>query len=584
MSLKKLDKANSFQEKHGLRREGRPMYHVTAPIGWLNDPNGFSVYKEKIHLFYQYHPYNDAWGPMHWGHCVTEDFLHWQDLPVALAPDQPYDNAGCFSGSAITAPNGEQALIYTGSMKVLKSGKKKTLQQQCLALGNGIHYKKDSKNPVISYKQLPQGFSPENFRDPKVFCRDGIYYLIAVGMNEAGNGEVLMYKSEDLQCWEFVSSVDSNDGSLGDMWECPDFFSIDDMDILIVSPMHMQEKDEDFHEGFGSVAILGKMDMDKMRLRRKNTVPLDYGRDFYAPQTTKTPDGRRVLIAWMQAWENYIKPKEQKWHGMMSFPRELTLEGSVLRQNPVREIKRAHVDQVIYENVTVNKHTKLNGIEGRFLDLTIEIPDYGYREFSIKLASDEENHIMFSYEPNQQTMRFSRRFANKYAESQNDAFPEQSFKIKNSGEKLKLRFLLDICSVELFVNDGLQTFSSTFYTSPQAGGIEFLCSHDININIEKYGIDLDKVIPNYKKGRKKASMKEIKIQLKSIEDVKSFVSKASGYTADLDLISHRYVIDAKSILGIFSLDLSHPITLRIASDDNGEIDDIIETMKDFIVE
>ena len=95
----------------------RPEFHLSPKVGWMNDPNGFSYYKDKFHLFYQYYPYDSQWGPMHWGHAVSDDLLHWEYLPAAIAPDMPYDYVGCFSGSAITLPDGKQLFMYTSVRK-----------------------------------------------------------------------------------------------------------------------------------------------------------------------------------------------------------------------------------------------------------------------------------------------------------------------------------------------------------------------------------------------------------------------------------------------------------------------------------
>lgn len=80
----------------------------------MNDTNGFSFYQGKFHLFYQYHPYSTQWGPMHWGHAVSEDMLRWEYLPAALAPDQDYDASGCFSGSAVELEDGRQLCLRGG--------------------------------------------------------------------------------------------------------------------------------------------------------------------------------------------------------------------------------------------------------------------------------------------------------------------------------------------------------------------------------------------------------------------------------------------------------------------------------------
>ena len=103
MTALSIERANQFiEEKEGtLDKTFYPAYHFAAPIGWINDPNGFSYYKDQYHLFYQYNPYDSVWGPMHWGHAVSPDGIDWKHLPVALAPDQFYDKGGCFSGSAL---------------------------------------------------------------------------------------------------------------------------------------------------------------------------------------------------------------------------------------------------------------------------------------------------------------------------------------------------------------------------------------------------------------------------------------------------------------------------------------------------
>ena len=152
--------------------------HFTPVNGWINDPNGFSVFKGKVHLFYQYHPYSRDWGPMHWGHSVTEDMIRWEQLPAALAPDQEYDREGCFSGSAIEADN-KHVLVYTGVTKItLPDGREEERQNQCIAFGDGRDYVKYENNPVVTGEMLPENCSRIDFRDPKIWKEEDTYYLI----------------------------------------------------------------------------------------------------------------------------------------------------------------------------------------------------------------------------------------------------------------------------------------------------------------------------------------------------------------------------------------------------------------------
>ena len=162
--------------------EHRPVFHLSSRVGWMNDPNGFSFYKGEYHMFYQYHPYSPFWGPMHWGHAVSRDLLHWEHLPAALAPDMEYDRDGCFSGSAVVLPDGRHLLMYTGvSKEVQPDGSTKEVQTQCLAVGDGMDYEKYVGNPVLDKAALPEGGSKYDFRDPKLWRKQDGSYLCVTG-------------------------------------------------------------------------------------------------------------------------------------------------------------------------------------------------------------------------------------------------------------------------------------------------------------------------------------------------------------------------------------------------------------------
>lgn len=485
--MTELARANKFQEENRVNEGEKPVFHVTPPVGWMNDPNGFSVFRGMVHLFYQYHPYREKWGPMHWGHCISKDFMKWEELPVALAPDMDYDAAGCFSGSAIETEEGH-ALIYTGVMeKEREDGSKETVQQQCLAIGDGTYYKKISSNPVILAGQLPDGFSTEDFRDPKVWREKETYYLAAGNRNEKQNGQVVLFASEDLREWRYVSVLADNQGKYGKMWECPDFFSLGGKYILVVSPQDMQADGAEFHNGNQAAALIGEYDRENYRLLEEQVITLDYGTDFYAPQTLETEDGRRILIAWMQSWDMDIRPAEQKWSGMMTIPRQLTMRDDRLYQQPVKELEHYRTEPLTYTDREISGKCQLPDIRGRVLDLTIELQEGDYQEFAVSFAGNEKYHTSFRYIRDTQTIEFDRT----YSGIVRDVVCQRSMKIKNAEKTLKLRFLLDRFSVELFVNDGLQTFTSTFYTPLEAEDIVLECDKKALVNIEKYTISLD---------------------------------------------------------------------------------------------
>ena len=306
MTSKPLQKAREFEARYGplIPEDQRPAFHLTPNIGWMNDPNGFSCYQGEYHLFYQYHPYSTEWGPMHWGHAKTRDFLHWERLPAAMAPDQDYDRNGCFSGSAVELDDGRQMLVYTAVHKHLaEDGQAVETQTQCLAFGDGVNYEKWPGNPVITAAQLPEGGSKVDFRDPKVWREpDGSFRLVVGNRPADGSGAVLLYQSRDGIDWSLVGTVDASHSQYGQMWECPDFFPLDGKQVLFVSPQEMSPIGLEFHAGNGTVCLIGSYDADANRFTREAVQAIDYGIDFYAPQTLLTPDGRRVMIGWLQNW------------------------------------------------------------------------------------------------------------------------------------------------------------------------------------------------------------------------------------------------------------------------------------------
>ena len=159
---------NSNKSKNNYKQ----VYHANIPEAWSNDPNGMIWYDGKAHLFCQYYPHKPQWGPMHWGHFVSKDFVKWEFLPTALTPDQTYEAiCGCCSGSSIEI-DGKLWIMYTAAQP--------ELQRQCLAWSDdGVHFTKLSENPVLTADMLKDIVSPRDFRDPKLFRKGEYYYCLA---------------------------------------------------------------------------------------------------------------------------------------------------------------------------------------------------------------------------------------------------------------------------------------------------------------------------------------------------------------------------------------------------------------------
>lgn len=284
MTSQTLWEARKYEEAFGktILPEERPAFHLSPRIGWMNDPNGFCRYNGKYHMFYQYHPYNSQWGPMHWGHAVSEDLLHWEHLPVALAPDEAYDIDGCFSGSAATLPDGRQLLMYTGVVRERQAnGGYNEVQTQCLAVGDGVDYVKYEGNPVLDEKSLPEGCSRYDFRDPKMWQEEDGSYRCVIGNRPAdGSGQILLFSSPDGFKWHFEKILVENRNRFGKMWECPDFFPLDGKWVLLTSPQDMLPSGFEYHNGNGTLCLIGSYDREKEEFTEETDQSIDYGIDF----------------------------------------------------------------------------------------------------------------------------------------------------------------------------------------------------------------------------------------------------------------------------------------------------------------
>ena len=488
----KLQQARGYEQNamSRIHASERPAFHITGSAGWINDPNGFSCYNGEYHLFFQYYPYKNVWGPMHWGHAKTKDFIRWEQLPAAMAPDMEYDKDGCFSGSAVQTPDGKQLLMYTGVRQVIgESGEKEDRQTQCVALGDGLNYTKVSENPVITGEKVPEGGSVRDFRDPKIWydAEEKVYYSVVGNRPADGSGAILLYRSEDGIHWDYVTTVDACRNEYGRMWECPDFFPLDGKWVLAVSPQEMKQMGHEFHVGHGTMFLAGDYDKKTHTFDRKWVQAIDYGLDYYAPQSLETPDGRRVSIAWMQNWATcHSQPEKVRWFGQMTLPRELQIRNDRVYQNPVRELENYRTNPVIHKNIPVSRETTLEGVKGRILDMTVTVrpgDDKGYRKFKMYFAKGGDCHSSVSFRPASGKVRMDRTFSGFAYDIVNN----RSFLV-DADKEVKIRVIMDRFSVELFFNDGAQTATMTLYTPQDCDGISFEAEGNVLMDVEKYDL------------------------------------------------------------------------------------------------
>ena len=486
--------ARRYEKDAGNRisKEARPAFHLSPLAGWMNDPNGFCIYKGQYHLFYQYYPYRSSWELMYWGHVVSQDLLHWEYLPAALAPDRYYDQDGVYSGSAMPLPDGRLLIMYTGVRVVDRSERPyKEVETQCLAIGDGTDFEKFEKNPVLDANALPAGGSTQDFRDPKIIClKDGRYGAIVANRSEDDSGQILLYTSGDGINWKFETVLIRNRNRYGKMWECPDFFELDGKQVLLVSPQDMLPQGFEYHAGNGTLCLIGSYDENSFSFREESDQSIDYGIDFYAPQTILSPDGRRIMIGWMMNWDACaIRGPEAPWAGQMSIPRELHIRDGRLYQWPIREFNELRRNRVEYRDVEVGEEKLyLDGISGRMVDMEVQIrpkdPAASYAKFVIRFAEEGETCTSIRFRPRESTLKIDRKFSG----SRRAILHQSRCFVEDAQNELKLRIILDRYSCEIFIDGGRKVMSAALYTDQSAEKISFRADGDVLMNITKYSI------------------------------------------------------------------------------------------------
>lgn len=504
-----LERANAYikANKDNVVQDFRPGYHVTGEIGWINDPNGFSYFNDEYHLFYQYYPYKAQWGPMHWGHLKSKDLIQWTDLPVALAPDQDYDRDGCFSGSAIQVDD-QHVLMYTGHVNPNPEDPSQIRQTQCIAIGDGQTYEKIVDNPVITAKDLAEDTSIQDFRDPKIFEQDGLYYTVIGSRTTDSKGQILLYSSGDLKEWTYKGILLRGTEDFGTVWECPDLFEIDGQSVLLMSPQFLKRDGDRYHNIHSSVYKVGKVDLTETSFEVEHVDEIDYGFDFYAPQTLIDSKGRRIMIAWMQMWDRTIPTAElgHQWAGMMTLPRVLSLKDNVLYQEPVKEIENYRGRQTSLQGSLEQSYTHAE-LKGNQLELNVTLKPKGATRFGLKLRKGEgtsagsgtsvgesvgEETLLY-YDVEEEKLYFDRSKSGHdtgVSPTEEGVDGVRSVPVKLDNGELNLRMFLDRSSVEVFINGGIRTMSSTVYPSPHSNGIELFADGEVEFELDQWEIEV----------------------------------------------------------------------------------------------
>ncbi|WP_038292429.1 sucrose-6-phosphate hydrolase [Zooshikella ganghwensis] len=424
----------------------RPQWHVSAPMGLLNDPNGLVHHKGNYHLFYQWNPFSCEHGIKAWGHMISKDLVSWKHLFPALIPEEEYESHGCYSGSAIVV-NDQIKLFYTGNVKF----KKGRTAYQCLALLNSD----GSVQKLGSVISLPKGYTG-HVRDPKVWRYGENYYVVLGAQDIHKQGKVIWYRSSDLENWIFLGELAGSRlngfGDFGYMWECPDLFHLKGKDVLLFCPQGLTKQNECFANLFQAGYVIGKLNYQTNSYQHGAFQELDLGFDFYAPQTMEDEQGRRILIGWMglpDENEAYHPTIKSGWIHQMTCPRVLTLNNGKLCQQPVDELKNLRSDKIESSSIAHDIPS--------FPMISSEMIVKGEANYQIKLSDViliEVNNIgLILKRKNWRTHSWESRTW--------------------QGTLDELHVLIDRSSIELFINNSDAVLSSRFFSNKESANISF---------------------------------------------------------------------------------------------------------------
>ncbi len=472
----------------------RPQFHFSPEANWMNDPNGMVYYAGEYHLFYQYYPDSNVWGPMHWGHAVSTDLVRWQHLPVALYPDSL---GYIFSGSAVVDKNNTSGLgtidspamiaIYTYHNPVLEKSGSNTFQSQ------GFAYSTDKGRTWAKYAGNPVLKSPEikDFRDPKVIWHHATGKWIMI---LAVQDRVHFYSSPNLINWTFESEFGKETGAHGGVWECPDLFPLKVDGNVLKWVMLVSINPGGPNSGSATQYFVGEFDGHSFASETDGNRWVDWGRDNYAGVTWSNipeSDGRRLFLGWMSNWQYATVVPTQVWRSAMTIPRELVLKKDnhdyLLFSFPVKELEMLRSDNPVFmTSKSISGETTINpdGIDLNQCEMILEFNtgNTAVDSFGILLANDQGEKLIISCSGKSEQIIIDRSSAGSSLFSREfSGSAKAPYQVAN---KVRFRLLIDAASVELFVDSGKLVMTNLVFPAKKYGNLQ-LFSAGGDILLEK---------------------------------------------------------------------------------------------------
>ncbi|MBX3238950.1 MAG: glycoside hydrolase family 32 protein [Chitinophagaceae bacterium] len=448
--------SDAYTDKH------RPQLHFSPKKGWMNDPNGMVYHNGKYHLFFQHYPDSTVWGPMHWGHAVSADLVHWEELPIALYPDAI---GTIFSGSAVidknnTAGFGANAIVavYTSHNHTMEKDGFDKIETQSIAysLDEGKTWTKYKGNPVLPNPGI------RDFRDPKVSWYEPAQKWI---MTLATKDHITFYSSSDLKNWKEESKFGKDLGAHGGVWECPDLipFEVDGKQVWVLI---VNLNPGAPNGGSGTQYFTGSFDGSVFTPDDTDTKWLDYGPDNYAGITWSNTGDEKLFIGWMSNWVYANIVPTKNWRSATTVARKLGLTKEVGRyrvvSTPVSALEELKTKEFTTKSKSIKKLDVTAGAGALTGPALLQFNTDELKSFSIELSNTTGEKTVIGYD----------RTANNYfidrSQSGKTGFHKDFANIAtaprlSSAKNADITLVIDNASVELFADNGLSVMTAIFF-------------------------------------------------------------------------------------------------------------------------
>ena len=450
----------------------RLKYHIMPPIGWLNASNGICEFNNESHVFYQYSPFGVKDGMNFINHISSKDLINWNDVSIQLYPCGNYDVDDVYSGSVLSE-GGNINMFYTSNDK--KNGLQSVIH---ISSEDGVDF--TNSNTILNTTDIIKEASDEilesyntisdlynEISDPYVWKENERYYMVVGGRSRSNNVELLLYKSKDLIKWNFLSNVNICDTNNNIELRMPNIFKIEDKHIMVLS---MHKKDSENKDIYITGYFVGDFNLSSYIFNNSGFETLDNGHDFYLPNVYKDSKGRSILIACMGTFEEhnkYMDPTSFRgWRNALSIPREIKLYKEKIIQTPIDEMK-------ILRKNKIEKEIYLNGViideslKGEVYEMIV---DTKHIQGCFKIKLRKEINIEYDYIKSEIIISLG-----------NSGYGRKDKSIKIS--KLdKIHIFSDSSSIEIFINDGEEVFTSRVYPNNGDDLIMFEGNGKIYIN------------------------------------------------------------------------------------------------------